>query len=188
MTKNFQVWNLDISFICKKKNLNSVLQLKLLLIPIIFSILLLGFSFNQDAFAAEFTDSFIVSGQDNNPQGVTFNTDGTKMYVIGQTAAASVYEYNCTAFDVSTCADAASPKDVSGGGTQSADLVFSSDGLKMFTIGSLSDNVVEYNCTAFDVSTCADAASPLGIGGQDGDPVSLLFIMKTPLLVTNCAM
>ena len=33
--------------------------------------------------AATFVDSFDVSGQDTNPTGLTFNNDGTKMFVSG---------------------------------------------------------------------------------------------------------
>jgi DNA-binding beta-propeller fold protein YncE len=36
-----------------------------------------------DVSTASFVDAFSVSAQDTQPQDVTFNTDGTKMYVIG---------------------------------------------------------------------------------------------------------
>ena len=49
-----------------------------------------------------FTDAFSVSAEDAIPEGLAFNTDGTKMFVVGRTADASVYEYTCsTGFDVS---------------------------------------------------------------------------------------
>ena len=46
-----------------------------------------------DVSTAYFVDAFSVSGQDTAPRGLAFNTDGTKMFVVGQTGN-SVYEYN----------------------------------------------------------------------------------------------
>ena len=51
-----------------------------------------------------FTDSFSVSAQEHSPSGLAFNTDGTKMFVVGSNGD-DVNEYACTTgFDVSTCA------------------------------------------------------------------------------------
>ena len=44
--------------------------------------------------------SFSVAGQDNQPLGITFNNDGTKMYMVGSQND-SVYQYS-TAFDTQT--------------------------------------------------------------------------------------
>jgi len=62
-----------------------------------------------DVSTGVFNDLFDVSGQEATPEGMAFNNDGTKLYVIGQTGQ-DVNEYNLsTAFDVSTgivsCAD-----------------------------------------------------------------------------------
>ena len=47
----------------------------------------------NDAYAATtFVDSFDVSGQEKFPTGVVFNTDGTKMFVLGN-AGDDVNEY-----------------------------------------------------------------------------------------------
>ena len=46
--------------------------------------------------------SFSISAQDGGPRDVAFNTDGTKMFVVGSLGD-EVNEYNLsTAFDVST--------------------------------------------------------------------------------------
>ena len=49
-----------------------------------------------------FVDSFSVALQENNPQGIAFNNDGTKMFVVGFDGD-DVNEYTLsTGFDVST--------------------------------------------------------------------------------------
>ena len=55
-----------------------------------------------DVSTSSFVDSFSVSSQDNQVYGVAFNTNGTKMFVVGAQND-SVYEYTLsTGFDVST--------------------------------------------------------------------------------------
>jgi hypothetical protein len=36
-----------------------------------------------DVSTAVFVDSFSVSAQETSPQGIAFNTDGTKMFIVG---------------------------------------------------------------------------------------------------------
>ena len=55
-----------------------------------------------DVSTASFVDSFSVTAQETLPQGIAFNNDGTKMFVIGG-AGDDVNEYALTTgFDVST--------------------------------------------------------------------------------------
>jgi len=124
----------------------------------IASILILGsLLIPEDVLSAIFIDSFDVSTEDLNPSGLAFNTDGTKMFVLGFDGQ-DVNEYACTTgFDVSTCTYSGDGerKDVSGEETEPHELAFNTDGTKMFVLGQQGDDEVhEYNCTAFDVSTC----------------------------------
>ena len=48
-----------------------------------------------DVSTASFVDSFDVSSQETNPFGLAFNTDGTKMFVVGYTGD-DVNEYTLT--------------------------------------------------------------------------------------------
>jgi len=128
-----------------------------------------------------FIDSFdvSVSGEERSPTGLAFNSDGTKMFVLGKISD-KVYEYPCsTGFDVSTCNGAeVSSFDVSGEETSPTGLEFNSDGTKMFVTGSTGsandDAVHEYtlsvgfdlNVPAVDVTTkkksseCYDCEAP----------------------------
>ncbi len=88
-------------------------------------------------------------------RGITFNTDGTKMFLTG-TESRAVSEYHLTtAFDVST-ASLDSSFSVSSEETAPMSVKFNNDGTKMFVTGVSSDKVHEYTLsTAFDVSTAS---------------------------------
>ena len=108
-----------------------------------------------DVSTASFVDSFSVSSQETAPVGITFNTDGTKMFVIGHSGA-TVDEYTLsTGFDVST-ASYDSSFSVSSQERYPSSVTFSNDGKKMFVIGINDDEVNEYSLsTGFDVSTAS---------------------------------
>jgi len=150
-------------------------------IPVIASILILGtLGLSLNAFSATFIDAFDVSGQETNPFSLAFNTDGTKMFVLGNTGD-DVDEYACTTgFDVSTCAYSGDAErfDVSGQETIPFSLAFNTDGKKMFVMGIVGDHVNEYACgTGFDVSTCMYSGDTerFDISGEESSPASLAF-------------
>ena len=77
-----------------------------------------------------FVQNFSVSGQDTEPRGITFNNDGTKMYVTG-TSNNKIFEYTLTsAFDIST----ATYRGLFNFNGNSFSVKFNNDGTKMFTI------------------------------------------------------
>jgi len=96
-----------------------------------------------------------VASQASNPSGITFNSDGTKMFVIGSTSD-SVHQYNLTTgFDVST-ASYTQTFSVSSEETSPQGITFNTDGTKMFIVGSSGDDVNEYTLiTGFDISTAS---------------------------------
>jgi len=133
----------------------------------------LGFvGFNVSA--ASFVDSFSVSSQDNNPTGLAFSADGTKMYVTGRTND-KVFQYALsTAFDVST-ASYTQEFDVSSQAIQPAGLAFNTDGTKMFVTDYDGDDVNEYALsTGFDVSTASFTTS-FSVASQEGNPQDIAF-------------
>lgn len=118
--------------------------------------------------------SFSVATQETNPQGISFKTDGTKMYVLGSTSD-NVNEYSLsTAWDVST---ASYVQNFSVGTQESfpTDLFFKPDGTKMYVAGANGDDINEYNLsTAWDVST-ASFLQNFSVSTEDTDPVGLFF-------------
>ena len=113
--------------------------------------------------------------QDTSPQGLFFKDDGTKMYFLGS-ANDSVYEYDLsTAWDVSTATYLQSLS-VAAQETTPTDIFFKPDGLKMYIVGSFSnDAVYEYDLSsAWNISTATYLQS-FSISAQDLDPTGLFF-------------
>jgi sugar lactone lactonase YvrE len=127
-----------------------------------------------DVSTASFVDSFSVSAQETVPNGIAFNTDGTKMFIVG-TAGEDVNEYTLsTGFDVST-ASFVDSFSVSGQDTVPAGIAFNTDGTKMFIVGQVGQDVNIYTLsTGFDVST-ASFVDSFSVAAQDTVPAGIAF-------------
>jgi DNA-binding beta-propeller fold protein YncE len=125
--------------------------------------------------SASYSSSISIGTQENTPTGLTFSTDGTKMYVVGFTNQ-TVLQYSLsTAWDLSTASYASTSFSVSSQETQPESLFFKSDGTKMFVIGSLGDDVNEYDLsTAWDVST-ASYGQNFSVSSQQTAPKGIFF-------------
>ncbi|MFH0845895.1 MAG: LamG domain-containing protein [Patescibacteria group bacterium] len=163
-------------------------------------------SYGYDISTAVYNSNFSIASQDTSPREINFNTDGTRMFMLGFTGV-DVNEYHCTTgFDVSTCTYD-SVFSVSTQEIYPQGLAFNPDGTKMFVIGYSGDDVNEYHCTVgFDVSTCSYNSvysvssyetNPSGIDfntdgtkmfivGYDGDAVDE-YHCSTGFLVSTCA-
>jgi len=127
--------------------------------------------------AADYTgNSFNVSSQETNPKEVAFNTDGTKMYLIG-VASDAVYQYTLsTAFDVTTASYDSVSFSVASQDTAPVDLTFNTDGTKMYILGLGNDSVYQYSLsTAFDLSTASYDSVSFNFSSQDTSPYGLAF-------------
>jgi len=104
---------------------------------------------------ASYVQSFSVTTEDTNPQGLFFKSDGTKMYIAGITND-TVYEYDLsTAWDISTASYLQSFS-VASQDTQPNAVSFKTDGTKMYIAGGANDRVYEYDLsTAWDVTTAS---------------------------------
>jgi hypothetical protein len=122
--------------------------------------------------------NFSVSGQDGTPQALSFNTDGTRMYIIGDNNN-TVYQYSLsTGFDLSTASYNSVSFAVGGQDNSPLDLAFNTDGTKMFIVGILSDSVFQYSLsTGFDLSTASWDGSgyTFSVAGQDNIPLGMGF-------------
>jgi len=120
--------------------------------------------------------SFNISSQDTNTQGITFNNDGTKMYIVGTTNK-SVFQYTLsTAFDLSTASYDSVSFSVNNQDGVPFDLAFNADGSKMYIVGNTNDSVYQYTLsTAFDVSTASYDSVSFSVGSQEGYPIDLAF-------------
>jgi len=116
---------------------------------------------NNDQATPLFFQLFSVSDEEAKPRGITFNNDGSKMYIVGEDGD-DVNEYNLsTNFDVSTASFVDSysfmtPTQKSNLENRPMSVKFNNDGTKMFIIGRGSKDMNEFILsTAYDVSTAA---------------------------------
>ena len=118
--------------------------------------------------------AFSVSSQDTEPRGLAFNTDGTKMFMTGETNN-KIFEYTLsTGFDVST-ASYVDALDVSSYDTTVRDIAFNDDGTRMFYSGHQNNKVHDWTLsTAFDIST-ATYNSALSIPSFDTGAEDIVF-------------
>lgn len=110
--------------------------------------------------------SFSVSSQDTQPQGITFKSDGTKMYVVG-IVTDSVYEYTLsTAWDVSTASYSSNSLSVSGQDSIPFAVDISSDGTKVYIAG-LNNIVYQYTLpTAYSLSGASYSGVSFSVSAQ----------------------
>ena len=125
-----------------------------------------------DVSTATYVQSFSIAAEENSPNGMTFNNDGTKMYVIGASGR-DVNAYNLsTGFDIST-ATYVQNFSVANEETSPQEVIFNHDGTKMFIVGVTGDAVYQYNLTTrFDISTATYAQN---ISVDEANPSGLVF-------------
>lgn len=119
--------------------------------------------------------SFSVSTQDTFPESLTFNNDGTRMFVIGR-ATKKVYQYDLsTAFDISTSVYNSVSSTVNQD-QHPNDLAFNTEGTKMYMMGRGNSNIYQYVLTTgFDVSTMSYNSKSFSVVNQEGVPRGLTF-------------
>jgi len=121
--------------------------------------------------------SFSFASQDNNPHGLLFNNDGTKMYMIGNQYDA-VFQYSLsTAYDVSTASYDSVSTSLQSQNATARDIVFNDDGTKLFYLGgSATVGVYQYSLsTAYDASTISYDSVLLDTSAQGGGVFGLVF-------------
>ena len=117
-----------------------------------------------DVSTASFVHNFSFSAQDSTVAEITFNHDGSRMFMLGS-AGDDVNEYTLsTAFDVST-ASFVGNFSVSSQDDSPDGLNFSSDGLKMFITGDDGNDVNEY---VINGTFSGSAFASIGSGGSTG--------------------
>jgi len=151
------------------------------IIRFILAFLIFNLTFvKEDAAALEsgdhatplFVQNFDVSDEETKPRGITFNNDGSKMYIIGSTGD-DVNEYNLsTNFDISTATfvDSYSFRTPDNLEAKPTTVKFNNDGTKMFIIGRGSKDMNEFILTtAYDIST-ASHETQLPFDDTDDEP------------------
>jgi hypothetical protein len=128
-----------------------------------------------DVSTAVYSQNFSISAQETLPMGVAFSTDGTKMFIVGESGG-DVNEYTLsTGFDVSTASFVDSFV-VSGQDNAPLGLAFNADGTTMFIIGDSNNTVYQYTLSVgFDVSTASYASKSFNVSSQEANPTGIAF-------------
>jgi len=118
----------------------------------------------------------IVNGFDSVPEGLAFNNDGTKLFIIGQLQDAVQEWVLPTPYDISTMYFTGVTFSVASQEAIPTGIQFKADGTKMYIVGSSSDSVHQYSLsTAYDISTASYDSVSINVNSEDGIPTDLFF-------------
>lgn len=119
---------------------------------------------------------FSTSSEESVPVGGSFNSNGTKMYIVGVSGDA-VYQYTLsTAYDVSTASYDSVSLSVSSQDTNPRTCIFNNDGTKMYVAGLVNDRVFQYGLsTAYDLSTASYENKNADVSSQDSSLAGVAF-------------
>ena len=138
---------------------------KIFIVLIIFNLTFIKYSLaatalsSNDNISSYLVNTFDVSGEESLPRGLTFNNDGSKMYVVGESGD-DVNEFDLSAnFDVSSPTfvqkySFMTPTQSSNLESRPTSVKFNNDGTKMFITGRGSNDLNEFILTtAYNIST-----------------------------------
>ena len=129
------------------------------------------------------TEEFSIASQETTPRDVTFNADGTKMYIVGQSAD-SILQYSLsTAFNVSTASyDSVSYNPI---GTNLHGLRFNSDGTKFYVLST--PNLYQHSMsTPYNIATASYDNVAFDFNATGGQPYAFdISPDGTKLIVVN---
>ncbi len=117
-----------------------------------------------------------ISSEETTPRGLTFNSDGTKMYVTGTAGGGDTYQYTLsTGWDASTSTYASKTLDTSSQESSPHDGFLGDSGDKFYIIGA-GDVVYQYNLsTTDDISTASYASKSKDVSSEEGSCNGLCF-------------
>jgi len=132
-----------------------------------------GYSISSASYDSK---SFSVAAQDGNMNGFTFNAAGTKLYAVGRNTD-TIYQYSLSsAYDISTASYDSVSFSVAAQETNPVEVVFKSDGTKLYVIGWDGDAVFQYGLTtAYDISTASYDSVSFSFASQDTVASSIYF-------------
>ena len=124
------------------------------------------------------TATFTSQVSVNTGQDITFNGDGTKLYIGGAGGTSSdIYQYSLsTAYDITTASYDSVTINVTTNSQGTADLTFNADGTRLYLVAYTPDTVAEYALTtAYDLSTASYNNVSFDISSQLTGPQGLYF-------------
>jgi hypothetical protein len=141
-----------------------------------------------DITTSVFVNTFSVVSEEFNPQGLFFKSDGTQMYVSGNSSVSfpspanqRIYQYTLTTpWDISTASYSTNSFDVNTAVDQAPmQLYIKSDGVTLFVLGGGIDNAVEVfkytMSTPWDISTSSYDNVSFSVYSEDTFPLGISF-------------
>ena len=133
-----------------------------------------AFDITTASFTPAANNPISVESQETSSRGITFSADGRKMFIVGHgDNEINQYELS-TAFDITTASFTPTTNNPFSVVTQEADptgIAFSSDGHRMFIVGTENNEVNQYELSiAFDVTTASfTSKNPFSVEGRGYD-------------------
>ena len=120
--------------------------------------------------------SVSIRSEDNWCSGISFNNDGSKIYLTGENSSA-INEYNLTIpYDLDTISPVQTVASVLSEDDAPTRAVFNNDGTKVFVSGLSNSEIHEYNVlTPYDVSTISPVQVTVSVISEDLFPTSIVF-------------
>jgi len=120
--------------------------------------------------------SFSVSSQETNPYSITFNNDGTKLFMIGVTNR-TIYQYSLpTPYILTGMSYDSVSFSVSSQETGSTSITFNNDGTKLFIVGQVNDTIYQYSLpTPFILTGMSYDSVSFSVSSQETSPNSITF-------------
>ena len=120
--------------------------------------------------------TFLTSNEETSPKSFYFNSDGTKMFLAGDTGSGRVYEYNLsTAYDLDTLVYYQQIDTSAVTLNDSESLRFSPNGTEMYILNNTTDRIYQWNLTlGWDIST-ATYHNYINVNPSDSAPQSFFF-------------
>jgi len=121
-------------------------------------------------------DNINISKIDSFSEGISFKSDGTKMYLVGRTNDL-VYQYTLSqAWNLSTASYDNINFSILTQDTTSEDIFFNPDGTKMYIDGDANNAIYQYSLSqAWNLSTASYDNINFSVTGQQSQPLGLFF-------------
>lgn len=129
-----------------------------------------------DISTATYDSTLSVNGSDTAPQGIAFSTDGTKMFIAGDTGN-DITEFSLSVgFDISSTVSEETTYSVNAQDVTPNSVRFNTDGTKMFVLGDAGNDVGEYTLSiGFDLSSTVTYIDAKVVSTEEGLPEALEF-------------
>jgi sugar lactone lactonase YvrE len=138
-----------------------------------------------DVSTAIYVNELLISGQETSVDGICFNSDGTRLYMVGSSSN-SIHQYDLTtAYDITTMLYSGNSFNISAETTSPSDIALADDSTLLVLGFTSSSQIWQYNLgTANDITTASYSGVSTNIN-QQGTSNLGLFVTNNKIYVAN---